>query len=257
METDGLRYERIGRGYTSTRREDPVVSQYIASALGGAKTVLNVGAGAGSYEPGDRQVIAIEPSAVMVAQRSHDAAPVIRAIAKDLPLADASIDAAMTMLSIHHWAPFQREGVEEMCRVARGRVIVVTVDPVVSGNMWLMADYLHEVRELDHQIFPAPVQIADWIGGGSVETIPVRRDTPDWTLMSFWAHPERVLDERARSATSGFARQPPAVVQRVVDAVSRDLESGEWDKRHGHLRELDEFDAGLRLVVGQSRASSR
>jgi hypothetical protein len=116
--------------------------------------------------------------------------------------------------------------------------------------MWLMADYLPEVAQLDRRIFPTTELLVSWLGDRTrVEVVPIRHDTPDWTLGSFWAHPERVLDERARNATSGFARMDAAVVQRVVRDVGRDLESGVWDERYGHLRKLDAFDAGLRLVV--------
>jgi hypothetical protein len=127
-------------------------------------------------------------------------------------------------------------------------VVILTYDAGVSARMWLMA-YLPEVAELDRRIFPAPEQVAGWLGGGRVETVAIPRDTPDWTLGSFWAHPERVLDPRARANTSGFARMAPAVVERVVDAVRRDLADGSWDARHGHLRALESYDSGMRLIV--------
>lgn len=250
MVETGLRYERIGRGYAGRRREDPSLKRLILDALGGSRSVANIGAGTGSYEPHDRAVIAIEPSAVMVGQRPAGSALAVRAVADRLPLADGSVDAAMTVLSIHHWHPAQRAGVMEMRRIARKRIVIVTVDAMISGQMWLMADYLHEVAELDRNIFPAPEVIASWLGpDAEIISLPVSRDTPDGTLMSFWAHPERVLDPAARNSTSGFARQSRGVVNRVVAAVARDLESGEWDKRYGYLRQLQEFDAGLRLIV--------
>ena len=252
MEQNGLRYEQIGLGYSRTRREDPALKRQIERALGDARTVLNVGAGAGSYEPADRDVIALEPSAVMVMQRDRRGPPAVRALAQQLPFRDSSVDAAMAILSLHHWHPDQEPGVLEMCRVARREIVIATVDPAVSGQMWLMADYLHEVAELDNRIMPLPQTVAAWIGGDVATTIvPVPRDTPDWTLMSFWGHPERVLDAGARNATSGFARQSPDVVRRVVADVKRDLASGAWDARHGHLRELPEYDAGLRLIVAR------
>jgi hypothetical protein len=129
-------------------------------------------------------------------------------------------------------------------------VLVLTYDPRVSGAMWLVADYLPEVAALDRRIFPFPEELAAWLGGHVVvETVPIPRDTPDWMLGSFWAHPERVLDPAARAATSGFARMSAAVVDRVVADVARDLASGRWDARHGALRSRDAYDAGLRLVV--------
>jgi SAM-dependent methyltransferase len=252
------RYDRIGEGYARTRREDPRLAERLVAALGAARTVVNVGAGAGSYEPRDRHVIAVEPSDRMAAQRPRELAPAIRATADALPLRDGSVDAAMTVLSLHHWDEGQERGVRELRRVATGPVVILTCDPEVSGAMWLMADYLPEVAALDRRIFPSMDRLAGWLGGRTrVEVIPVMRDTCDWTLMSFWAHPERVLDERvldagARNATSGFARMAPEVVERVVSEVRRDLQGGVWDARHGHLRGLDAYDAGMRLLVNEA-----
>ena len=244
------RYDRIGVGYGRTRREDPRLAALVREALGDARTVVNVGAGTGAYEPRDLHVIAIEPSDVMAAQRRRDLAPAIRASAGALPLRDASVDAAMAVLTVHHWDEEQERGVREIRRVSRGRVVVLTYDPEVCSRMWLMADYLPEVAELDRRTFPRIELLTEWLGGGTrVTSVPVRRDTPDWSLGSFWAHPERVLDEQARNATSGFSRLDPAVVARVVAAVEADLRDGTWDRRHGHLRSLAELDVGARLIV--------
>jgi SAM-dependent methyltransferase len=244
------RYETIGCSYAGTRREDPRIARRIHEALGDARSVVNVGAGTGSYEPGDRHVIAVEPSDVMAAQRPPERVPAIRAAADDLPLRDDSVDAAMAILTLHHWDPAQEHGVRELRRVARERVVILTYDARVSGRMWLMADYLPEVAELDQRIFPAPEAILHWLGGDvEVQQLPLARDTTDWMLGSFWAHPERVLDDHARANTSGFARMPPAVVERVVSALRRDLDDGSWDERHAELRTLDEYDVGLRLVT--------
>lgn len=246
----GRRYQQIGHGYARMRREDPRLARRIVAALGEARTIVNVGAGAGSYEPHDRYVIAVEPSDVMAAQRPAGLPPAIAATAGALPLRDRSVDAAMAILTIHHWDAEQERGVRELRRVARGPVLILTYDPAVSSEMWLMADYLPEVSALDRRIFPSLERLSEWLGGRTeVEEVAIPRDTPDWTLGSFWAHPERVLDPAARAATSGFARMSPAVVERVAEAVRRDLDSGAWDQRHGHLRELAAFDAGLRLVV--------
>jgi hypothetical protein len=161
----------------------------------------------------------------------------------------------MAILTIHRWDEDQELGVREMRRVARGPVVILTFDPEVSARMWLMAGYLPEVAELDRRIFPTPDMLARWLGADvSVREVPIPRDTPDWTLGSFWAHPERVLDAQARNSTSGFARMPPSVVDRVVGAVERDLQDGTWDERHGHLRQLDEYDAGMRLLVSKGRS---
>jgi SAM-dependent methyltransferase len=252
--TRSARYDQIGEGYALTRREDPHIAAAVRAALGDARSVVNVGAGTGSYEPDDRYVIAVEPSDVMAAQRPPTIPPALRASAGELPLRDDSVDAAMALVTVHHWDDELERGVRELRRVARDSVVILTYDPRVSGEMWLMADYLPEAAELDRRTFPAPELLAGWLGGETrIDTVPIRRDTPDWMIGSFWAHPGRVLDERARAATSGFARMDPAVVERVVNEVRRDLESGAWDERHGHLRKLDEFDAGLRLVVSSSR----
>ena len=244
------RYDTIGETYAGTRREDPRLRARIHAALGDARTVVNVGAGAGSYEPRDRHVIAIEPSDVMAAQRPPELAPAIRASAGSLPLRDGSVDAAMAILSIHHWDAAQEAGVRELRRVARGPVVILTYDPRVSGRMWLAAEYAPEVAALDDGIFPVPELVAGWLGGEvRVEPVPVPRDCTDWMFGSFWAHPERVLDPVARANTSGFARMGTAAVDAAVARLSRDLASGAWDARHGALRELAEFDAGLRLIV--------
>ena len=244
------RYDAIGAEYAVTRREDPRIAALIHAALGKARSIVNVGAGAGSYEPRDRDVIAVEPSEVMIAQRDPRLPPAIPGVAYPLPLEDRSVDAAMAILTIHHWDDDQERGVREMRRVARGPVVILTFDPEVSARMWLMADYLPEVAELDRRTLPGPRTLALWVGGDvDVRVVPISRDTPDWMLGSFWAHPERVLDVQARNSTSGFARMPPEVVDRVVKAVERDLQDGTWDARHGRLHELDEYDAGLRLLV--------
>lgn len=244
------RYDRIGSSYARTRRPDPELRARIEAQLGDARTVVDVGAGTGSYEPAGRRVVAIEPSDVMAAQRPREMAPAIRASAGDLPLRDDAVDAALAVLTLHHWDEERERGVRELRRVTRGVVVIVTFDPAISTRMWLPRDYLPEVAEQDRRIFPSMEQLADWLGPGTrVETVPISRTTPDWTFGSLWAHPERVLDERIIASTSCFARLDPGVRRRAVEAVRRDLEDGTWDARHGHLRRLDAYDAGMRLVV--------
>ncbi len=246
------RYDHIGRGYARTRREDRRLRAAIHEALGDARSVVNVGAGAGSYEPRDRYVIAIEPSDVMADQRAPDLAPAVRASAGDLPLRDASVDAAMAVLTVHHWDAERERGLRELRRVARGPVVILTYDARVSSEMWLVADYLPELGALDRAIFPSPEQMSSVLGGSvTISTVPIPRDCSDWMLGAMWAHPERVLDEEARAATSGFARMDPEVVARVVRDVGRDLHDGTWERRHGRLRSRQEYDAGLRLVVAR------
>ena len=250
MET--ARYDAIGHGYARYRREDPRLRQRIRDSLGDARSVVNVGAGSGSYEPADLHVIAVEPSDVMASQRPRHLAPALRAVASALPLRDASVDAAMSILSLHHWDAERERGVRELRRVARDNVVILTYDARVSARMWLMHEYLPEVATLDLQIFPAPEQVAQWLGGDvQIETLALSRDTPDWMLGSYWAHPERVLNPEARAATSGFARMPAPVVERVVSQLTRDLADGTWDARHAELRTLQEYDVGLRLIVAR------
>ena len=252
MMTTAARYDTIGDAYSHTRREDPHIRDRIHLALGAARTLVNVGAGAGSYEPLDRHVVAVEPSDTMAMQRPRTLAPALRGSAGALPLRDGAVDAAMTILSLHHWDAEQEQGVRELRRVARGPVVILTYDPRVCREMWLMKDYFPEVAELDSRIFPVPERIVEWLGGKATSSpVLISRDTPDWHLGSFWAHPERVLDPDARAATSGFARAKQEVVDRVVSNVGRDLHDGTWDARHGHLRNLSEYDGGLRLVVAE------
>jgi len=250
MRAASARYDAIGAGYGRRRRDDPDLARRIDEALGDARTVVNVGAGTGCYEPRDRHVIAVEPSDVMVDQRPNALAPAISAYADALPLRDGAVDAAMAVLTVHHWDEGQERGVQELRRVARGPVVIVTFDADVCADMWLIRDYMPEVAELDRRTFPSLEQLRDWLGGAvTVEPVPIAADTPDWTLGSFWAHPERVLDPQARAATSGFARMPPGVVKRVVADVDRDLSSGAWDERYGHLRGLGALDVGQRLLI--------
>jgi SAM-dependent methyltransferase len=249
---DDERYDAIGAGYAATRREDPRIAALIHATLGDVRTIVNVGAGAGSYEPRDRHVIAVEPSRVMRVQRDPSLPPAIRGGAYPLPLDDDSIDAAMAVPTIHHWDDDQARGIREMRRVARGPVVILAFDAEVSGAMWLMADYLPEVAELDRRIFPSADTIAQWLEADvEAHVVPIARETPDWMLGSFWAHPERVLDPhpphrdvRVRPHAGGRRRAHRA-------SGRADLRDGIWDARHGHLRELDEYDAGLRLLVAR------
>lgn len=246
------RYDTIGSGYSSNRREDPLLRDRIIRSLDDARSVVNVGAGTGSYEPQDRLVVAIEPSVVMISQRSADAGPVVRASARRLPLRDDSVDAAMAVLTIHHWDDGLDAGLTELRRVARGPVVVVTYDADVSNQMWLMRDYLPEVAALDRSTFPSIDRLARALGGDvEIDVVLTSRDTPDWTLGSFWAHPERVLDASARASTSGLARMEPAVIDRLVTDLRRDLDDGSWERRYGGLRDLSAFDAGMRLIIAR------
>src|SRR3954452_10823479 len=241
------RYDRIGDGYARTRREDPRIAARVHAALGGARTVVNVGAGAGSYEPADREVIAIEPSEAMAAQRPSPLVPATLARAEALPLADGSLDAAMAVVTIHHWTE-PRTGIDEMRRVARDRVVVLTFDPEVISRAWIR-DYAPRIRRFDPEM-PPIAELADWMGGPEVEVIPSRNDCEDLFLETLLGRPELILDPRVRANTSAFARLPDDEEARAVERLAADLESGEWDRRHGHLRSPGEHDGGMRLLVG-------
>ncbi len=244
-------YDRIGIGYDEHRRTDPRIAAPIAAALDSMRTLVNVGAGAGAYEPRDRPVIPVEPSRVTATHRPRDLAPAVLASAEDLPLADKAVDAAMAVLTIHHWEDPER-GIAELKRVARGRIVLVTVDPVVEAQMWLFADYVPEIAQRDAVEFPSITDLHRWLGPSATSRpIPIPHDCVDGFLLSFWSRPERVLDPDARRATSGFARLDDVVEAAAVTRLAEDLARGAWDREHGALRHLDVYDAGLRLIVAE------
>jgi SAM-dependent methyltransferase len=238
-------YDTIGIGYSAYRRPDPRIATRIADALGTASTVLNVGAGAGSYEPADRRVAAVEPSAEMVRQRHPGAAPAVRASAELLPFRDGSFDAVLAVLTIHHW-PDWRAGLQEMRRSARDRVVILTWDPEQPG-FWLVQDYFPEIVEMDLLTMPTIAQMESVLGPVEVRPVPVPADCTDGFLGGYWRRPERYLDDGARGAISAFAklRDPRPGLERL----RADLADGSWNVRHGHLLARTELDIGYRLIV--------
>lgn len=237
-------YDRIGIGYADHRRPDPKIISLINAVLGDAKTVVSVGAGTGSYDPHDRTVLAVEPSLVMIAQRPPLSAPVVRAEAEQLPLRARSFDAALAILTVHHWRDL-RAGLTEMCRVAEHR-IVVTFDPVAHSDHWLV-DYIPELR----QVFTAspPVELVqELIGATSITRVPLRHDTPDGMTVAYWRRPHAYLDPAVRAAGSAFHQVDPSALRRGLERLKKDLASGRWNVRYGHLLQLEELDVGLRLV---------
>jgi len=238
-------YDKIGRGYARTRRADPRIAAHISAALRSARSVVNVGAGTGSYEPDGMEVIAVEPSHEMIAQRPPGTGRTIVASAEEIPLPDDCADAAMTILSIHHWEGPQA-GVEEMRRVARNQVVIMTYDPSELG--WWLRDYAPEIFADDMQRFPPVEDILGWLGGGSVDVMEVPADCADLFLGALWARPELILDDDVRASTSGFARLDDEREQETVTQLRADLESGRWDELHGDLRERSTLDVGLRLI---------
>jgi len=242
-------YEEHGRTYAQHRRADPRIAARIHAALGDARTVLNVGAGAGSYEPDDRWVLAVEPSATMRAQRPPGSAPAIDARAEALPLDDDAVDAAMACITIHHWEP-PEAGLRELRRVARGPVVVFTFD-LRELPEW-QRDHLAEGLEIERPRFPGIDAVAAALGGRTrIERIATPADCSDGFFEAFWNRPEALLDPAIRSAQSLWALVGPDVESRTVARLRADLESGAWDRAHGHLRGQRAFDGSLRLVISE------
>ncbi len=239
------RYDTLGVGYTHRRVPDARISTQITRALGDARTVVNVGAGTGAYEPRDLTVVAVEPAATMIAQRVSGAAPVVQAVAGSLPFDDRSFDAALCSLTIHHW-PDWRAGLHEVRRVTRGRIVVFHFDLHAQRDFWLLGDYLPEALSL---AAPSVAEVARELGRSRVEVVPVARECTDGFLCAYWNRPEAYLDPAVRAAISTFHLLGPSVCERAITALARDLDSGAWDERHGHLRALDEADLGYRLIV--------
>jgi SAM-dependent methyltransferase len=241
-------YDIQGQGYSRLRQTDPQIARYIHSALGDARTVLNVGAGTGSYEPEDRYVVAVEPSKVMRSQRPRALAVAINAVAEALPFDDYAFDASMAMLTIHHWSdPFA--GLREMRRVTKGPVVICTFDVTVFPTYWV-AKYLPEFVESDKKRFPSIEQIVNCLGGTcEVEVVPVPFDCRDGMLEAFYGRPEYLLKEEIRRSQSIWELLPAGVEERFVAELSADLESGKWDEQYGHFRQESEFNCALRVIV--------
>jgi ubiquinone/menaquinone biosynthesis C-methylase UbiE len=241
-------YDTIGTTYSVTRQTEPRIAAQVWAALGEARTVLNVGAGTGSYEPRDREVTAVEPSAVMRSQRPADAATCIAAVAGHLPFDDQSFDAAMAFATIHHW-PDPIAGLREMQRVAR-RVVVFTHDTSESGwlqRFWLTRDYLPEVANLlDDR--PSIDELADSIGA-RIEPVPIPWDCVDGFFEAYWRRPEAYLDDGVRRGVSVWTKVGPAAEERAVTRLRDDLASGRWAARNHDLLDLDAAELGLRLII--------
>jgi SAM-dependent methyltransferase len=238
------RYDRIGLNYSDLRRPDPRIAALIQAALGDSATVLNVGAGAGSYEPPGREVTALEPSIEMIRQRSRPASAVVQGRAEDLPFADSSFDSSMALLTIHHWSN-QAGGLGAMRRVTRGPVVLLTCDPSFRG-FWL-ADYIPELVALDEAQMPRMDDYERWLGPVAVSPVPIPHDCTDGFLSAYWRRPAAYLDPRVRAAMSSFWALGD--VSEALARLEEDIESGAWAERHAHLLALDSLDCGYRLVV--------
>ena len=237
-------YDTIGVNYSELRKPDRRIQARIGKALESARTVLNVGAGAGSYEPAGRQVTALEPSMEMIRQRPAGAAPVVQGHAEDLPFDDKSFDASMAILTVHHWVD-KAKGLREMRRVTRGPVVVLTYDSSVRG-FWL-ADYFPQLVALDEAQMPRMTDYETWLGPVEISPIPIPHDCSDGFLCAYWRRPAAYLDPRVRAAISSFWALGD--VSESLGRLEADLASGAWARRYAHLLALDECDCGYRLVV--------
>jgi len=240
-------YDRLGRGYSRVRRPDPRIAAQIDAALGSARTVLNVGAGTGSYEPEGREVTAVEPSAEMIGQRPAGSAPVVQGSAEDLPFEDRSFDASMAVLTVHHWADLGA-GLTELRRVSRERIVIVTFDPEALKDLWIPRDYFPEMLALKRRAVATSDALAERLAGATIEPIPVPRDCTDLFFAALWARPERLFEEEVVKPMWVWQSISEGARRSGRERLRADLESGAWEERYGHLRALPTLDVGLRLV---------
>jgi len=241
-------YDTLGVGYARKRQPDPRIATAIGAALDGCRAVLNVGAGAGSYEPDNRAVVAVEPSATMIRQRPARAAPCVQARAEALPFADASFDAVMGVLTLHHWGNVE-QGLTECARVARRRVVFLTVDVDVCARFWLLQDYFPEIAALDRQVMPDFNRLRAVLGPIEATPVAIPADCMDGFLAAYWRRPDAYLDPAVRASISAFGQV--AGNDERIDALRDDLASGQWRRRHGDLLAQDQIDLGYRIVVAR------
>lgn len=239
-------YRTFGRGYAEVRRPDPRIARQLHAALGDAATVVNVGAGAGSYEPANLQVLAVEPSVTMLRQRGPDAAPAVRATAEALPCGDDRFDVALALLTVHHWRD-PVAGLAELRRVAR-RQVVLTWDVEVMARYWLVADYLPEITARERRLATVDT-VLDVFDGAEVRVVEVPWDCTDGFLAAYWRRPAAYLDDGVRAGMSGVAALPDSVVRPAMARLAEDLRTGAWQRRHGDLLSRESLDVGYRLVI--------
>ena len=247
-----LAYDRMGLGYGAVRRPDPRIAAQIEAALGDARSVLNVGAGAGSYEPTGREVTAVEPSRTMIEQRPPGAAPVVEAFAEELPFEDDSFDAAMALITVHHWNDAQA-GLNEMVRVARDRVLVLTFTPVPPVELWMQRDYFPRILEFHADVMMPIDELAAMLPGASVEPVPIPKECTDGFWLAIYDRPEMHLDPGVRRASSSWHHMDQDEIDQGLAKLAADIESGRWDERNGHLRTQADLDVGLRLLTAEFR----
>jgi SAM-dependent methyltransferase len=240
-------YDSIGATYSYTRRPDRRIAVKIHRALGDAATVINVGAGTGSYEP-PQTVLAVEPSPVMIAQRPAGSARALEASAESIPLADDSADAVMALLTVHHWTDLEA-GIGELLRIARKRVVIFTWDQSITRRFWLLDEYLPEAAAFDDTRAVAVDRLTVLLGGARTETVPIPHDCTDGFAVAFWRRPEAYLDPQVRAGMSVLAQTGEEILRPGLARLSDDLSSGLWHKRHADLLDRETLDAGYRLLV--------
>ena len=242
-------YDVIGVGYATTRRADPRIAALLTAALGDARSVINVGAGSGSYEP-PGTVVAVEPSSVMICQRPAGSAPVVRARAEALPIVTGAADAAMAVLTVHHWSDLEA-GVAELRRVARRRVVVLTWDQRVFRQFWLVREYLPQAAAVDDARAVPVDHLATMLGGAHIEPVPVPHDCTDGFAAAYWRRPHAYLDPAVRAGISLLAQCSADILRPGLHRLGADLRSGRWYQRHRDLVQRTELDAGYRLFVAE------
>jgi SAM-dependent methyltransferase len=252
IENPAFNYDQLGQKYSGYRQTDPRIAEYVTKALGGAKTILNVGAGAGSYEPSDKYIVAVEPSIVMRSQRSKNGkVPAINAKADNLPFDDNAFDASMAMVTIHHW-PDMNKGLKELRRVTKGQVVIMTFDPNELDNFWNV-NYFPELIEVEKARYPTIDFIVKSLGGTcEVIPVPIPLDCVDGFQEAFYGRPEAFLEKEVRLSQSAWGFLPEGVEAKLVQSLKADLESGEWDRKYGHFRSQPTFTCALRLIISRA-----
>ncbi len=241
-------YDTVGRTYSATRQADPRVAAQIDRALADSASVVNIGAGAGSYEPA-QTIAAIEPSQTMIGQRLTGAAPAIRAAAEQVPLRDNCTDAALAVLTVHHWTDLAA-GISEMRRIARHRLVLLTWNADVIGEkFWLLSEYLQEARSADAALAVPVSRLTSLLADPVITPVPVPHDCTDGFAGAFWRRPGAYLDPAVQAGMSLFTKTGPSMVEAGLARLAADLQSGRWQREHAGLLKLTQLDLGYRLIT--------